>query len=255
MSTQQRNRAPKPVRSLVWSFLVLGGLLLLLIAVPVTEWLSVRGHQVIALWSHGGNEPGGGEVPAEPAPAPGEPQTGDDTAQWLVAPGATAQVGRGTLYRYRVEVQRSTGLDATAVADVVDYALGNPRGWTNDGVAFQRVDSAEVDIVIRVATPSTVDELCAPMDTNGEVSCRNGLYVVLNLTRWNDGVDAYAGDIGSYRILAVNHEVGHAIGHAGHPPCPGPGQPSPVMMQVYYTGLQGCVANIWPYAQDGGYIG
>jgi hypothetical protein len=174
---------------------------------------------------------------------------------WIVAPGGTEQVGSGQLYRYRVEVEPSTGLDAATVASFVDHVLADPRGWTNTPVAFQRVDSGTVQMVIRLATPATVDRLCAPLQTNGKVSCQNGSYVVLNLARWNEGVSAYAGDVNAYRTLVVNHEVGHRLGHSGHPPCPGPGLPQPVMMQVYYTGLQGCVRNVWPYAEDGTYIG
>ena len=112
-------------------------------------------------------------------------------------------------------------------------------------------------MVVRLATPSTVDRLCAGagLKTNGEVSCRVGSQVVLNQRRWDNGVPAYDGDVASYRILVVNHEVGHRLGNSGHPPCPGAGLPQPVMMQVFYTGLQGCAKNIWPYAEDGTRIG
>ena len=59
---------------------------------------------------------------------------------------------------------------------------------------------------------------------------RNGGDVVLNAWRWHEGATAYAGDLASYRIYMVNHEVGHALGN-GHQPCPGPGQLAPVMQQ------------------------
>ncbi len=178
---------------------------------------------------------------------------------WSLAPGGTGVVGPGTkgLIQYRVEVERTTGLSASAVAAVVDAALGGGRGWTNAGWAFQRVTlpATQVDMIVRVALPKTVDRYCAPLQTNGVVSCRAGKLVMLNLTRWNKGVPAYSGDVARYRILLVNHEVGHRLGNSGHPPCPGPGRPQPVMMQVYFTGLQGCVKNIWPYAADGTKIG
>jgi hypothetical protein len=216
----------------------------------VADWLD--DHRGAAdEWSDG---PGGGrELPPLDSALPES-----DSAAWSVASGGTDAVGTGTLYRYRVEVENATGLDAAAVAEVVDYVLGHPQGWINDGVAFQRVgpdDGDLVDMVVRVATPGTVDQLCAPLETNGEVSCRNGVDVVLNQVRWETGVDAFAGDIERYRVVLVNHEVGHLIGHAEHVPCPGDGQLAPVMMQLYYTGLQGCVANIWPYAEDGTFIG
>jgi hypothetical protein len=206
------------------------------------------------LLTHDGGVAQPGNVPHTPSPE-GPKQPEGSEPGWKVAPGGSERVGSGTLYRYRVEVEAATGLDATAVAQVVDYALGHPRGWTRQPVAFQRVDSGDVDMVVRVAVPDTVDRMCAPMETKGVVSCRNGPDVVLNAARWNNGVDAYAGDLDHYRIVLVNHEVGHLIGHHGHPPCPGKGKPAPVMMQLYYTGLQGCVANIWPYAADGTFIG
>ena len=75
------------------------------------------------------------------------------------------------------------------------------------------MSSGTVEMIVRLATPSTVDRLCAAagLKTNGEVSCRVGSQVVLNQVRWNNGVPAYAGDLGSYRILLINHEVGHRL--------------------------------------------
>jgi hypothetical protein len=179
------------------------------------------------------------------------------SAGWNVAPGGTGVVGAGRMFRYRVEVEPATGADPAAFADMVDATLAGSRGWTRDSNAFQRVSSGTVEMVVRLATPSTVDRLCAAagLKTNGEVSCRVGSQVVLNQRRWDSGVPAYAGDLGSYRILLINHEVGHRLGHSGHPPCPGAGLPQPVMMQVFYTGLQGCAKNVWPYAEDGTRIG
>ncbi|HEX5994147.1 MAG TPA: DUF3152 domain-containing protein [Jiangellales bacterium] len=225
--------------------------LVAIVARPVVaDWLDDHRGEVGDEWWDGSSAEQDGP------PADSLPELG--SAPWIVASGGTEPVGSGTLYRYRVEVEQATGLDAGAVADVVDYALGHPRGWTNDGFAFQRVgpdDGEVVDMVVRVATPGTVDQLCAPLETNGQVSCRNGVDVVLNQVRWDAGVDAYAGDIERYRVVLVNHEVGHLIGHAEHVPCPGYGLPAPVMMQLFYTGLQGCVANIWPYADDGTFVG
>lgn len=228
-----------------------------LFALSLLAFLALGAKPLVANWldEHVGVVEGewGDEIGAEPEVLVPELPQGEEEP-WIVASGGTGTVGAGTLYRYRVVVESATGLDPAAVADVVDFALGHPRGWTNDGVAFQRVDGGAVDMVVRVATPDTVDRLCAPLETNGQVSCRNGTDVVLNQLRWENGVDAYAGDIEGYRVVLVNHEVGHFIGHK-HVPCPGDGQPAPVMMQLYYDGLQGCAANIWPYAEDGSFIG
>jgi hypothetical protein len=174
---------------------------------------------------------------------------------WNLAAGHAGPVGPGTkgLIRYRVEVEQATKLSASGVAAVIDSTLAGGRGWTNEGWAFERVTlpTAQVNMVVRLATPKTVDKYCYPLTTAGVVSCRIGNLVMLNLTRWNIGVPAYSGQVGQYRILLVNHEVGHRLGHSAHPPCPGADLPHPVMMQVYYTGLQGCAKNVWPYAEDG----
>jgi len=172
-----------------------------------------------------------------------------------VAPGGTGVVGPGSkgLIRYRVEVEPATGLSAASVASVVDSTLAGSRGWTNEGWAFQRVSSGTVEMIVRVATQGTVDILCNSVGS--QVSCRNGNYVVLHVTRWKQGVPDYADDVGSYRILVINHEVGHRLNHPGHPKCPGPGMLEPVMMQVAFEGLAPCVKNFWPYTEDGTYIG
>ncbi|HEX6872812.1 MAG TPA: DUF3152 domain-containing protein [Micromonosporaceae bacterium] len=193
--------------------------------------------------------------------APPPASTSSGVGVWLLASGGTGVVGTGSkgFLQYRVEVEQATGLSAASVAGVVDSTLAGSRGWTNEGWKFQRVTLpvADVDMVVRVATPATVDRICGQygMDTGGVVSCRAGKFVMLNLTRWNTGVPAYSGDVAGYRILVVNHEVGHRLGHSQHPPCPGAGLPQPVMMQVYYTGLQGCTKNAWPYSSTGTYIG
>lgn len=253
MTTSSHSQRPV-ARRLVATLVILATLAAVAsaIAPTVRRWIESAGSAAAF------GDPGLDPVPPEAGAA--QPWADGDVdgrtgADWVVAPGGTAEVGSGTLYRYRVEVEHSTGLDAVQVASFVDHVLGHPRGWTNEPVAFQRVDTGPAEMVIRLAQPSTVDELCAPLQTNGEVSCTNGDLVVLNLARWNNAVPAYANDIDGYRTLLVNHEVGHRIGHAGHPPCPGPGLPQPVMMQVFYTGLQGCSRNIWPYAADGGYLG
>jgi uncharacterized protein DUF3152 len=175
---------------------------------------------------------------------------------WLVAPGGTGTVGPGTrgAIVYRVEVEQATGLSPGAVAAVVDATLDGSRGWINEGWSFRRVASGSVNLVVRVATPSTVDKECLKygLHTGGVVSCRGGNYVNINLTRWTQGIPAYAGHVIEYDHLVVNHEVGHRLGH-GHVGCPAPGAPAPVMMQQYY-GLNGCQPNVWPYALDGRYL-
>jgi hypothetical protein len=97
-----------------------------------------------------------------------------------------------------------------------------------------------------VATPETVDALCARagLRTAGIYSCWNGRFAALNARRWEVGADGFP-DIATYRTYLVNHEVGHGLGY-GHLGCPATGEPAPVMMQQS-KGLADCVANGWPY--------
>jgi hypothetical protein len=164
---------------------------------------------------------------------------------FTTAPGQTEQVGTGGLVTYTVEVEDAVGYRVEEFARIVDATLGDPRSWTQDGsVAFQRVASGgQVRIVL--ATPATVDSLCLPLDTAGIYSCHQGGTVALNSDRWLNGTDRWPGPLVEFRHYAVNHEVGHAIGH-GHATCGGAGQPAPVMMQQS-KGLEGCTPNGWPF--------
>jgi len=115
--------------------------------------------------------------------------------------------------------------------------LEDPRGWAQaPSHRPTRVD-ASADLRVLLATPQTVDELCAPLETRGRLSCRNGDNVVLNAWRWVNGSSGYD-DIGAYRRYVINHEVGHALGHP-HTSCPGAGQLAPVMLQQSKD-LDGC---------------
>lgn len=151
---------------------------------------------------------------------------------------------------YRVEVEIGTGQSPSTFAAAVDATLANPSSWTGQGRwSLRRVDRDDVDFVIRLATPATVDDVCATvgLDTRGYVSCRSGHYVMINLDRWMQAVPDYRGDVARYRQYVVNHEVGHQLGY-GHQSCPGAGLPAPVMQQQTF-GLDGCLAYGWPYRE------
>lgn len=178
------------------------------------------------------------------------PTRGAGTTRVLTVPGSDS-AARGRTVRYTVEVEDGAGVDEANYAHVVHDVLTDRRGWeTQDNVHFVNVSPEQaaagehVDVRVTLASPDTVDEMCAPMDTEGQVSCNSGERVALNSLRWTQGVPYYPDDLLHYRIYLVSHEVGHAIGH-DHETCAGPGRPAPVMLQQT-LGLDGCTRYPWP---------
>jgi hypothetical protein len=189
--------------------------------------------------------------PTTPTPRPTTPAPTTETAipasasgRLAVVPGEVAPKGPGTPLVYKLEVEVGLPLDGTAIATQVHRILTDPRGWEPiEHVAFART-TGPADFELIIASPTLVDKLCYPLDTIGQLSCRNGNKVILNARRWATAVPWYANDMGAYRAYLVNHEVGHRLGH-GHKTCPSPGAPAPVMVQQSKS-LYGCEANPWP---------
>ncbi|MEU5937884.1 DUF3152 domain-containing protein [Micromonospora sp. NPDC047548] len=155
----------------------------------------------------------------------------------------------GPLRRYRVAVEEGAGQDPDVFAATVDEVLADPRSWIASGeLRVQRVpEAAAADFTVYLATPATSERMCAEggLSTERYTSCRLPGEVIINLARWMDAVPDYGAPLAVYRTYVVNHEVGHEFGEE-HQACPGPGEPAPVMQQQTY-GLDGCVANAWPY--------
>jgi hypothetical protein len=233
---------------------VLLGLLLLAVAAGVTV---TRGGETSAEAppvTHGRMGNGGG-VGAHPAPT-SYPSVG--AGRFIAADGGTVVHGEdGPLRRYRVAVERGTGQDAGAFAARVDEVLADPRSWIASGeLRVQRVaDAGAADFTIYLATPVTSERMCAEggLTTERYTSCRLPGQVIINLARWLEAVPDYGAPLETYQTYVINHEVGHEFGEE-HEACPGPGQPAPVMQQQTY-GLEGCVANAWPYLDGRRYAG
>nr|WP_246280870.1 DUF3152 domain-containing protein [Cellulomonas humilata] len=162
-----------------------------------------------------------------------------------VVPGSDPGPGTGAVRTVRVEVEGGLAVDGAAFAATVMATLNDPRGWGADGsLSFARTDGvAELRVVL--ASPSTVDDLCAPLRTGGEVSCGRSGHAVLNLRRWVLATTELADDKVRYRQYLVNHEVGHLLGH-GHERCGGAGQLAPLMQQQSYKAAP-CIPNAWPF--------
>lgn len=215
----------------------------------------------------------GREVTSRPGPElpPGVPVRAQGEGWWRTVAGTTAQIGRGRVHTYSVEVEQGAVLPNAhqPFAATVDAALADPRGWTASGeVAFRRVDVAEPDVRIRLTATETARATCGfelPYDT----SCYVNGVVYVSAPRWFRGAQSFAGDLEGYRKYVINHEIGHFLGH-GHEFCPADGAPAPVMMQQTFsvsndelaeitaTTPQGpnvprdgrtCTANPWPHPE------
>jgi Protein of unknown function (DUF3152) len=178
-------------------------------------------------------------------PPPPTTQPPGQVGVYDVARGDGPVVGTGALTTYTVEVEDAVGVGVNRFAASVGRILADPRSWIHDGsVSWQRVArGGQVRVVL--ATPATVDQLCLPLNTAGLYSCHQGGVVALNSERWLHGTPNWPGPLDEFRAYAVNHEMGHAIGH-DHQGCPGAGQLAPVMQQQS-KGLEGCLPNGWPY--------
>lgn len=185
------------------------------------------------------------------------------SGELVVVPGSSPPPVEGVPVRtVRVEVERELAVDGEAFAAMVMATLNDARGWGADGsVGFARTDG-EAELRVVLATPATVDAMCAPLTTVGTYSCGRNGHAALNAHRWWWATEEYARLVGgpgtavdapvdrtAYRQYLVNHEVGHLLGHA-HVDCPAPGAPAPVMQQQTVQ-VGPCVPNAWPFPDAG----
>lgn len=154
----------------------------------------------------------------------------------------------GPIRTYSLEVDATLAADVRGFALEAEQLLSDTRGWTARGERrLRRVPPDQAQIRVLLASPATVDRLCAQagLNTRGVLSCWNGTFAALNVDRWMTGADGFAAPLEAYRGYLVNHEVGHGLGKR-HRTCPSPGALAPVMMQqTKSTGA--CVPNAWPY--------
>ncbi|MDX3458297.1 DUF3152 domain-containing protein [Streptomyces sp. ME02-8801-2C] len=197
-----------------------------------------------------GSGKGAGSGSGKGSSQPTVPASGPGT--FATAPLTVTGPASGT--PFRVQVEDGAGVDPADAARQIGAILGDRRGWGRAGATFRQVTGPEAELTFKIATATTTDRLCnvQQADHIGEVNCRTGESVVINLKRWQLGSPEFDGPPVEYRALIVNHEVGHYLGR-GHLTCPGPGLPAPAMMQQI-DGLKGCVSNAWPYDTQGRYL-
>lgn len=183
---------------------------------------------------------------------PGPAYSVSASGTFATVPGSSPVLGKGQLFKFTIDVENGvSGVDSKSFAAGVMAALSDRRSWIASGaVALQRVDSGPVDFRISLAAPMTVRNICG-YSLKIETSCYAGSVgrVMLNVSRWVRGAQAYAGDLANYHRYAVNHEVGHALGHNHAHGCLASGI-APVMMQQT-IGLKAagrtCRPNPWPF--------
>lgn len=243
----------------IWTAVALVGILVLA-GFAVSR--SLTGHPEAA--NAGGPTPTASSASPSPGGIPtpaGMPTTGPDTFVYATGTGSVLGTA-GTLHTYRVAVE--TGADAAPggqspadFASDVDAILGDQQSWVASGkIKFQRVPQAtKAGFTVYLATAATSEKMCASggFHTDQITSCTLPGKVVINLSRWMTATDGYGASLSTYRAYAINHEVGRELGRDNEG-CPGAGKPAPVMMQQT-LGLQGCVANPYPYLNGTLYSG
>jgi Protein of unknown function (DUF3152) len=198
--------------------------------------------------------PSARQTPAARTPATPTKRTAKKIVVPATGPGTYDAAGvrvkpaskEGRLIRFDVRVEKNLQISPDVAAKIIAGILNDERSWRGSGRwRFELVSgkSKKAELHAQIVTPGTTDRLCAPLETQGQVSCQTGNKVVLNARRWVFGAKSYGNDLTNYRRYLVNHEFGHYLGY-GHVDCPGRGRPAPVMMQQT-KGLGGCRKSPW----------
>lgn len=156
-----------------------------------------------------------------------------------VTPAPTATPSRIVDVPYRVEVRVP---DPDGFTRRLAEVMADPRGWSQADFRVHEDPGAQFLVVL--VEGDEAQELCLPYDVGSEFSCQNGPVVVINARRWRSGVPHWPLSLDEYRVMLLNHEMGHLLGQR-HRQCPEPGALAPVMQQQS-GGLAGCRANPWP---------
>jgi len=165
---------------------------------------------------------------------------------YVVHPGEEEAPQGQTTFTLRIEVEEGLGVTPKEFSSFIMETLNHPKSWAKDGeFTFGRSES-NPDLRVILASPATVDEECAPLETNSQWSCGIEGKAMINAERWINGAPAFldaGGDMLEYRRYLINHEVGHLIGN-GHDSCPEKGKLAPVMVQQSIS-VQECKPNGW----------
>ncbi|MDO4665952.1 MAG: DUF3152 domain-containing protein [Actinomycetaceae bacterium] len=190
------------------------------------------------------------ELDGETAPSGGLDGAVPEAGDGKFAPVSGELSGRegAQTVRFAVAVEGGLPIDARTAANTFYQILNDPRGWNQGGkIRFART-SKNPDVTVVLGSPTLIGKLCAPLDTQGDLNCRNGKIVAINAKRWLGGADLWrqAGKTNDqYRIYVASHEVGHFLGYGHLYEC-GPGRLAPTMMQQTGGMVNQCIPNGWP---------
>lgn len=153
------------------------------------------------------------------------------------------------VYHYCVNVRGVSRSELPEFVQQIDWTLNLNRGWSlSNKIAFKKAEVG-CDFTIWLSSPGYMASFGGICDS--EWSCRVGNSVVANFEKWQNASEAWQqkeGNIDLYRVMLINHEVGHWFGFE-HKHCAGPGQPASVMQQQSID-LEGCKFNPWPTNEE-----
>jgi hypothetical protein len=178
-----------------------------------------------------------------PTPSPSTKTMKSSGTFTVAAVDINAVSSSGTLRRFAVRVETTTGLKADKVATQIAGVLNDPRSWTGSGsVRFALVaDPAEADFTVSLSSPATAAKSCQLASG----SCSTSTEVVLDALAWKTTAATYAGNASGWQSYLINHGAGTWLGKKTAN-CSKAGKTASVMM-AQQTSLGGCIANPWPY--------
>ena len=157
--------------------------------------------------------------------------------------------GASYTFTYDISSRGKIAGDLEEFRKIVAETYADARGWKRAGVTMKEVQSGGQAHVILASGDQVA---AASPGCSAKLSCRVGSLILINDDRWMHATDAYNElnvSLANYRIMVINHETGHFLGHDHILKCEIPNGLGPVMIQQS-TGLLGCRPNPWPLPSE-----
>ncbi len=153
-------------------------------------------------------------------------------------------------FTYDISVRGEVKGDLEEFRQLVADTYVDPRGWTRANVKMQEVTSGGQAHVI-LASGKEV-QAAGPGVCSSTLSCSIGNLILINDDRWMNATDSYnevGASLHDYRVMVINHETGHFLGHTHIPECDATVGIGAIMLQQS-SGLRGCKENPWPLSSE-----